>query len=289
MLGQLSSPAYLEIPLTVRRTRGVHAAYPALTPRKNRLLEALPVEHYERLVPYLEPVPLHVGATIYAAGDREKYLYFIVDGIVSRVHMTESGASAEAAVTGREGVIGIAAFLGGESTQTNARVVTAGYAYRLPRNVLKSEMATGGPLLHILLRYTQTLIAQCGQMAACNLHHSIEQRLCRWILASLYRLSSSEMTITHAQLSDLLGVRREGVSEAYGRLQEMGLINHRRSHVEVVRHRQLELLACECYVIEKRELERSLNADAARAHNMHVSPHVMPLVRRGNRDSVMVN
>jgi CRP-like cAMP-binding protein len=271
MLEQLSPPLSVETLLPLKRARSVSS----LTPQKNRLLEALPIEHYERLVPYLQLVPLQLGATIYGAGDVEKYVYFIVDGIVSRMHVMENGASAEAAVTGSEGVIGLASFLGGDCSTAHTVVVNPGFAYRLPGNMLKNEIAMAGPLLQVLLRYTQSLIAQCGQMAVCNLHHTLEQRMCRWIASSMDRMAGNELTITHAQLADLLGVRREGVSEAAGRLQGMGVIHNSRGHLKVCKRPQLEALACECYGLIKREFERSIGVKVEqrqRVHTLHVPP-----------------
>jgi CRP-like cAMP-binding protein len=218
-------------------------------------------EHYERLLPDLEPVPLPLGWTVHGAGDREKYLYFLTAGIVSRFYVTESGASAESAVTGSEGVIGVASFLGGESTPSQAVVLSAGYAYRLGTNLLSNEH--DGPLPHLLLRYTQALIAQTGQIAVCNRHHSLEQRLCRWILSCLDRLPSNELTMTQELIADMLGVRRVGVTRAAGKLQRAGLIHASRGHIAVLDRPQLEAQACECYAVVKREYERLLPLENA--------------------------
>ena len=277
MLAPLSSSSYLETRLPLKRPRC--ASLPA--PRKNRLLEALPIAHYERLVPYLQLTPLPLGSTIYGAGENQKYLYFIVEGVVSLVHATASGASAQSAVTGCEGVIGIASFLGGESTPMQALVVSAGHAYRLPGNMLKSEIALGGPLLHLLLRYTHSLIAQCGQMAVCNLHHTLEQRLCRWLSSSIDRLPGNELTVTHAQLGELLGVRREGVTEAIGRLEQQGIIRHGRGRMTVLTRPRLEALACECYGLEKREFARLLRPPQTHARQRLEILHVPPLLHQG--------
>ena len=175
------------------------------TPRQNHLLAALPADDYERLLPHLEPVPLPLGWTVHGAGDREKYLYFLTAGIVSRFCVTESGASTEFAVTGREGVIGVASFLGGESTPSQAVVLSAGHAYRLGADLLKNEFEHDGPLPHLLLRYIQALITQIGQIAACNRHHSLEQQLCRWILSCLDRLPSNELTMTQKLIARYAG------------------------------------------------------------------------------------
>src|SRR5450830_637783 len=227
-------------------------------PRQNHLLAALPLEDYERQLPDLEPVSLPLGWAIHGAGDREKYLYFLTAGIVSRFYVTENGASAEFAVTGSEGVIGVASFLGGESTPSQAVVLSAGFAYRLRADLLKNEFEHNGPLPKLLLRYTQALTAQIGQIAVCNRHHSLEQQLCRWILSNLDRLPSNELTMTQELIANMLGVRREGVTEAAGKLQKAGLIHCRRGHIAVLDRPQLEAQVCECYAVVKREYDRLL-------------------------------
>jgi CRP-like cAMP-binding protein len=237
------------------RMRAVPAQH---SPRQNRLLAALPLEDYERLLPDLEFVPLPLGWTVHRAGDREKFLYFLTAGIVSRFCVSENGESTEFAVTGSEGVIGIASFLGGESTPSQAVVLSEGYAYRLAADLVKSEFEHDGPLLHLLLHYTLALIAQTGQIAVCNRHHSLEQRLCRWILLSLDRLPSSELTMTHELIADMLGVRRESVTDAAGKLQKAGMIHYSRGHIAVLDRPQLEARVCECYATVKREYERLL-------------------------------
>jgi len=239
------------------RTRAVSAPQ---RPRQNHLLAALPVEDYERLLPDLQPVPLPPGWTVYGAGDREKYLYFLTAGIVSRGYMTESGAWTEFAVTGREGVIGVAAFLGGQSTPSQAVVLSAGYAYRMGVDLVKDEFRHDSPLAQLLLRYTLSLLTQTGQIAVCNRHHTLDQQLCRWILASLDRLPSNELTMTHERIADMLGVRREGVTDAAGKLQKAGLIHYSRGHISVLDRLQLEAQACECYGVVKREYDRLLPA-----------------------------
>jgi CRP-like cAMP-binding protein len=228
------------------------------TPRQNHLLAALPRQDYERLLPDLEPFPLPLGWVVHDAGKREKYLYFLTAGIVSRFYVTESGAPAEFAVTGNEGVIGIASFLGGESTPSQAMVLSAGYSYRLRADRLKQEFEHDGPLPRLLLRYTQALIGQIGQIAACKRYHSLEQRLCRWILSCLDRLPSNELTLTQDLIAQMLGVRRESISEAAGKLQWAGLIHHSRGHIAVRDRTQLEARACECYAVVKREYDRLL-------------------------------
>lgn len=228
------------------------------TPRQNHLLAALPRQDYERLLPDLEPFPLPLGWVVHDAGKREKYLYFLTAGIVSRFYVTESGAPAEFAVTGNEGVIGIASFLGGESTPSQAMVLSAGYSFRLRADRLKQEFEQDGPLPRLLLRYTHALIGQIGQIAVCKRYHSLEQRLCRWILSCLDRLPSDELTITQDLIAHMLGVRRESISEAAGKLQWAGLIHHSRGYIAVLDRTQLEVRACECYAVVKREYDRLL-------------------------------
>jgi len=240
------------------RNRAVSAEH---TPRQNHLLAALPLEDYERLLPDLEPVPLPLGWTVHGAGDREEYLYFLTAGIVSRLYVTASGGSAEFAVTGREGVIGVASFLGGESTPSQAVVLSAGWSYRLGADLLKTEFEHAGPLPDLLLRYTQALIVQTGQIAVCNRHHSLEQRLCRWILSCLDRLPANELTMTQELIADMLGVRRVGVTEAVGKLEGAGLIHCGRGHIAVLDRPQLEARVCECYAVVKRECGRLLRAE----------------------------
>ncbi len=253
MLDRYSYRSYPDTRFASRDRDG--AVSPQHVPRHNHLLAALPLEDYERLLPDLEPVPLPLGWIVHAAGDREKYLYFLTVGIVSRFNVTESGASAEFAVTGSEGVIGVASFLGGESTPSRAVVVSAGHGYRLAAHRLKDEFDQGGPLSHLLLRYTQALIAQTAQIAVCNRHHSLEQRLCRWILSCLDRLPSNELSMTQELIAEVLGVRRVGVTQAARRLQTAGLIHHSRGHIAVLDRRQLEARVCECYAVVKREYD----------------------------------
>jgi CRP-like cAMP-binding protein len=277
MIEQRMSPSYLETCIPPKAARSVLP----LPPRRNRLLQALPVMNYERLVPYLQLVPLDLGSTIYGAGDRERYLYFIIDGLVSQMQVTASGASAESAVTGREGVIGIGSFLGGESPFTQTLVVSAGHAYRLPGTTLKNELASDGPLLQVLLRYTHSLIARCGQMAVCNLHHSLEQRLCRWISSSIERLPGNDLTVTHAQLGILLGVRREGVTEALGKLVQQGIVHHSRRRLTVLSRSRLEALACECYAFEKLEFSRPLGLPQTHPQQRVEILHTLPRLHQG--------
>jgi CRP-like cAMP-binding protein len=239
------------------KKRGVFAQH---TPRQNRLLAALPLEDYERLLPNLEPVPLPTGWTIHGAGDREKYLYFLTEGIVSRFYVMENGASAHFAITGSEGVIGVTSFLGGEGTQSQAVVLSAGYAYRLGAGLLKNEFKHDGPLAHLLLCYTQALISHAGQTAVCNRHHLLGQQLCCWILSSLDRLPSHKLAMTQELIGNMLGVRRESVTDAARHLQAAGLIHYSRGHITVLDRPRLEAHACECYAVVKREYDRLLAA-----------------------------
>ncbi len=237
--------------------RGVSAQR---TPRQNHLLAALPPEAYERLLPHLEPVSLPLGWTIHRAGDRENHLYFLAAGIVSQLYVMENGHSTVIAVTGSEGVIGVASFLGGESTPSQSVVLSEGYAFRLGPAALKREFEHDSPLLHLLLRYTHALIAQTGQMAACNRYHTLEQQLCRWILSSLDRLSSSELMMTQERIANVLGVRREGVTDAVGKLQKAGMIRCGRGQISILDRPQMEAQVCECYAVAKREFHRLLPA-----------------------------
>jgi CRP-like cAMP-binding protein len=201
---------------------------------------------------------LPLGWTVHRAGDSEKYLYFLTAGIVSQFYVTESGAATEFALTGSEGVIGVASFRGAQSTPSQAMVVSPGYSYRLAADLLKSEFEHDGPLPHVLLWYAQALIAQTGQVAVCNRHHSLEQQLCRWILSCLDRLPSNELTVTQERIADVLGVRRESVTEAAGKLQKAGLYQCKRGQIAVPDRRQLEAHVCERYAVVKREYQRLL-------------------------------
>ena len=198
------------------------------------------------------------GWTVHGAGRRRDYLYFITAGIVSRFYVTENGASAELAITGNEGVLGVAWILGGESSLGQSVVVSAGHAYRVRTDLLKNDLEHDGPLLQLLLRYAQALIAQTGQMAVCNRHHPLKQRFCRWILSCLDRVPSNEIAVTHELMAQMLGVRREGVSDAAGKLQREGLISCHRGQIAVLDRRRLEAQACECYAVVKREYDRLL-------------------------------
>jgi CRP-like cAMP-binding protein len=231
---------------------GRHPLASRPTPRRNHLLAALPEADYERLLPDLEPVRLPLGWTLHAAGDREEHVHFLTAGIVTRFRETERGESTEFAITGREGVIGLASFLGGESTPNHAVVVSAGSAWRLPAAVLMHEFEQVGPLTRLLLRYTHALIAQIGQSVACSRHHPLEERLCRLILSCLDRMPSYELTMTQELIARMLGVRREGVTEAAGRLQKAGLVHNSRGRIAVLDRPGLEAHACECYAACRR-------------------------------------
>jgi CRP-like cAMP-binding protein len=233
------------------------------TPRQNHILAALPAADYERLLPHLEPVAMPLGLVVFESGGKLRHLYFPATGIVSLLYAMESGTSTEIAVIGNEGVVGIALFMGGESTPSRAVVQSAGHGFRLNASVLKAEFELGGPLQHLLLRYTQALISQMTQTAVCNRHHSVDQQLCRWLLLSLDRLSSYELTMTQELIANMLGVRREGVTEAAGKLQEAGLIRYSRGRITVVDRPKLEERVCECYSVVKREMDRLLPARIA--------------------------
>lgn len=228
------------------------------TPRDNRLLAALPSADYARLSPELEAVTLPLGMVLYESGGTLGYVYFPTDSIISLLYVMENGASAEIAVTGYEGLVGIALFMGGETTPSRAVVQSAGFGYRLKAAFLKKEFDNGGALQHLALRYTQALITQMAQTAVCNRHHSVEQQLCRWLLLSLDRLPSNELTMTQDLIANMLGVRREGVTEAAGRLQKAGLIRYSRGHIVVLDRSKLESRVCECYAVVKKEYDRLL-------------------------------
>ena len=230
----------------------------AHTPRKNHLLAALPTVNYEHLLPSLELIALPLGWAVYEAGRKQGYVYFPTDSIISLLYVMENGSSAEIAVTGNDGVVGIALFMGGETTPSRAVVQSAGYAYRLKAGILKKEFEHGGPLQQLLLRYTQSLITQMAQTAVCNRHHSVEQQLCRWLLLSLDRLPSNQLTMTQELIANMLGVRREGVTEAAGHLQAAGIMRYSRGRITILDRRKLEAHVCECYAVVKKEMDRLL-------------------------------
>lgn len=230
------------------------------SPRDNHLLAALPRPEWDRLAPHLERRTLPLGHVLYEAGTVLPHVYFPTSAIVSLLYVMEDGSSGEIAIVGNEGVVGVALFMGGETTPNRGVVQSAGAAYRLPGRVLKAEFARAGPVQRLLLRYTQALITQMGQTAVCNRHHSIEQQLCRWLLLSLDRLPTNELTMTQELIANMLGVRREGVTASAGRLQELGLITYRRGRIRVLDRAALERHACECYAVVKREFDRLLPA-----------------------------
>lgn len=228
------------------------------SPQQNHLLAALPKEVQERLIPNLELLALPLGMVIYESGDALRYVYFPTDSIVSLLYVMESGASAEISVVGNEGLVGVAVFMGGESTPSRAIVQSAGHAYRLRGQQFKDEFNRHDDMLHLMLRYTQALITQMAQTAVCNRHHSIDQQLCRWLLLSLDRLPSNQLTMTQELIANMLGVRREGVTEAAGKLQRLGVIEYCRGHIKVLDRPLLEQLSCECYAVVKTETDRLL-------------------------------
>jgi CRP-like cAMP-binding protein len=228
------------------------------TPKQNHLLAALPAADFARLLPELELIPMPLGWAVYESGGQMHYLYFPTTSIVSLLYVMESGASAEIAVTGNEGLVGISLFMGGESTPSRAVVQSGGDGYRLKANALKREFATGGDLQHLALRYTQALITQMAQTAVCNRHHSVDQQLCRWLLLSLDRMENSELIMTQELIANMLGVRREGVTEAAGKLQKDGVIQYSRGRINILSRAKLEARVCECYAVVRREYDRLL-------------------------------
>jgi CRP-like cAMP-binding protein len=229
----------------------------------NQILEALPPEERGRLLPHLQLVELPLGMSLYESGDAQRHIFFPTDSIVSLLYVLADGASAEIAVVGNEGVIGVSLFMGGETTPSRAIVQSAGFAYRLAGKHLKDEFDRHGQMLHMLLRYTQSLITQMAQTAVCNRHHSVDQQLCRWLLLSLDRLSGNRLDMTQELIANMLGVRREGVTTAAGKLQRLGVIRYSRGRITVIDRPKLESLSCECYAVVKKETDR------LRPHPMH--------------------
>jgi CRP-like cAMP-binding protein len=227
-------------------------------PKKNCLLSVLPETEWGRLESHLVHVDMPLGQVIYESGDRLDHVYFPTTSIVSLLYVMEDGASAEIAIVGKEGLIGFALFMGGETTPSRAIVQSAGQAYRLDARILKDEFHRAGPVQRLLLRYTQALITQMAQTAVCNRHHSIDQQLCRWLLLSIDRLPSNELKMTQELIANMLGVRRSGVTEAALKLQDAGLIRYSHGHIEVLNRPGLEARVCECYTVVRREFDRLL-------------------------------
>lgn len=230
----------------------------AITPMSNRLLAMLPAADKARLYPHVELVELPLGHVVYESGDQLRSVYFPVDSIISLLYVMEDGASAEIAIVGNEGIVGIAIFMGGETTPSRAVVQSAGHAYRMGAMILRQEFQRGGAMQQLLLRYTQALITQMAQTAVCNRHHSIDQQLCRWLLLSLDRLPTNDLTMTQELIANMLGVRRSGVTEAALKLQAAGLIRYSHGHIAILDRAGLEERVCECYAVVKREFERLL-------------------------------
>jgi CRP-like cAMP-binding protein len=228
-------------------------------PRQNHLIAALPASEAARWLPLLESVDMPLGSVLYESGDTLSHVYFPTTSIVSLLYVMENGASAEIAVVGNEGIVGVSLFMGGESTPSRAVVQSAGHGFRLKANTMKEEFDRAGPVLHLLLRYTQALITQMSQTAVCNRHHSLDQQLCRWLLLlSLDRLQGNELVMTQELIANMLGVRREGVTEGALKLQRSGLISYARGHITVLNRAGLEKRSCECYSVVKKEYDRLL-------------------------------
>ena len=228
------------------------------SPTQNRLLAALPEAVRDLLLPHAELIPMPLGWAVLEGGHKSSYVYFPTTSIISLLYVTENGASAEIAMTGNDGVVGIAMFMGGDSTPSRAVVQSAGYGYRIRSDALKAEFNRGGELQNLLLRYTQALITQMAQTAVCNRHHTVDQQLCRWLLLSLDRLPSNELKMTQELIANMLGVRREGVTESAGKLQDAGLIRYSRGHITVLDRPRVEARVCECYAVVKNEYDRLL-------------------------------
>ena len=227
-------------------------------PRSNHLLAAMPSTEWVRFERHLTPVSLRLGEVIYESGKEQPWVYFPTDSIVSLLYVMEDGSSAEIAIVGNEGLVGISLFMGGGTTPSRAVVQSGGHAYRMRAEFIRNEFVLAGPVQFLFLRYTQALLTQMGQTAVCNRHHSVDQQLCRWLLMSLDRLSSNELTMTQELIANMLGVRREGVTEAAGKLQRAGVISYSRGRIRVLDRPRLEQMACECYEVVKKEFARLL-------------------------------
>jgi CRP-like cAMP-binding protein len=234
-----------------------------LDPKQNRLLAALPEAELQRWLPHLEFVDMPLGEVLYEPGTTLRHVYFPVTAIISLLYVMEDGSSAEIAVVGNEGILGVSLFMGGESTPSRAVVQSAGHGFRLTAQLMKNEFDRAGPVLHLLLRYTQALITQMSQTAVCNRHHSLDQQLCRWLLLSLDRLQDNTLNMTQELMANMLGVRREGVTESAFKLQQSGLIRYSRGHITVLDRRRLEERSCECYAVVKKEYDRLLAPNIA--------------------------
>jgi CRP-like cAMP-binding protein len=232
-------------------------------PRKNQLLAALPEAELQRWQPHLEYVEMRLGEVLYESGDTLAHAYFPTTAIVSLLYVSQNGASAEIAVVGHEGILGVSLFMGGGSTPSRAVVQSAGHGFRLKAQLMKDEFDRAGPVLHLLLRYTQALITQMSQTAVCNRHHSLDQQLCRWLLLSLDRLRGNQLDMTQELIGNMLGVRRQGVTESALTLQQAGLIRYSRGHITVLDRRGLEKRCCECYAVVKKEYDRLLPSHIA--------------------------
>jgi len=228
------------------------------TPKQNHLLDALPAGDSERVASHLELIPMALGDVLYESGAKLRHVYFPTTSIVSLLYVMEDGASAEIAIVGNEGILGISLFMGGDTTPSRAIVQSAGHGFRLRADLLKDEFERFGPTMHLLLRYTQALLTQMAQTAVCNRHHSVDKQLCRWLLLSLDRLASNELSMTQELIANMLGVRREGVTEAAGKLQAAGLIRYHRGQITVLDRPGLEARSCECYQVVKTEFDRLL-------------------------------
>jgi CRP-like cAMP-binding protein len=232
--------------------------------QENLLLAALPLDESQRWLPLMEAVDMPLGAVLYEPGVTLTHVYFPTTAIVSLLYVMENGGSAEIAVVGNEGIVGVSLFMGGESTPSRAVVQSAGMGFRLKAQIMKNEFYRAGPVLHLLLRYTQALITQMSQTAVCNRHHTLDQQLCRWLLLSLDRLQSNELVMTQELIANMLGVRREGVTEGALKLQQAGLIRYARGHITVIDRPGLERRSCECYLVVKKEYDRLLPAAQVR-------------------------
>jgi len=237
-------------------------------PKQNHLLGAIPEAEWDRFAPNLTPVVLRLGDVLYESGTDQPYVYFPTDAIVSLLYVMADGSSAEIAIVGNEGLVGIALFMGGGTTPSRAVVQSAGHGFRMKGKFIRDEFILTGPVHELFLRYTQALVTQMGQTAVCNRHHSVDQQLCRWLLMSLDRLSSNEVAMTQELIANMLGVRREGVTEAAGKLQRAGVIEYSRGRIRVLNRPQLESMACECYQVVRKEFARLLPRDTGQVSSI---------------------